>query len=703
MSTIINAAPFANLLGIQDLSGRPPVQDPEVIPTHLPHAFIYAQTGPTTPQLVSGDAFDRAFGAKSLDSRSPYFNHQSVLVNTLQGKGNAVMVQRVIPADAGPKARMLLSLEIVEDEIPQYQRGSNGKFLLDQTGAKIPVVGNTTEIGYKARWKLNDWMAGQTAEEFGNVSTKVGTLTATVGGDQAMVYPILEFEANFVGAFGNNFGIRLAAPTTDSSSIVNSSVADNIKAALYRLSVVKRSEVTSTANVVETLNGEPTMDFTFKPNAINTIIDQQMSLEDIFIDAYQDVETAGFPPIYGPFGRIKVYDDNLLELLQKVAVSELDTSSTLIPEEAADDEEYSYLVNLLTGKDIHGVPYYTYELQGASGGGVVFSDISTTTLMAAGGSDGTMNDLAFDLLVRDQLANYGDLEGLDLLDDAMYPQSCFYDTGFKLDTKMAALTILGRRKDMWLALSTQDVLLPQNTETEEVSIAISLKTAARNYPESEMYGTPVCRAIVFNYSGLLIGSKYKKILPLTIEFASKCAEYMAAGNGIWRPGFGFDLSPQNQIRMFRKVNAVYKPMSQRVRDWANGMVWVQNYDRRSAFWPAVQTVYDDDSSVLNSAINMIIAVDLEKVAQRTWRDLTGNSSLTADQFVERSDALIRTRVEGRYDGRVVIIPETYYTKADTQRGYSWSCKIHMYAPSMRTVGTFTISAHRIEDLPGPDA
>lgn len=700
MSTIINAAPFANLLGIQDLSGRPPVQEPEAIPTHLPHLYLYAQKGPTTPQLVSGDEFLRTYGAKTLDTRSPYYNHQSVLANILQGKANSLMVQRVIPTDAGPKSRLLLSIEIVEDDIPQYQRGSNGKFLLDANGARIPVSGGAVETGYKARWVLNDWTAGATVEGFGAVSTKVGTMTATVGGAQAQVYPILELEADSIGGDGNNLGLRLSAPTTDSSSPVNSAVAENINAALYRLTLVQRTDATSTANIVETLNGEPTMDFTFKPGAINKLIDQQMSLEDIFIDAYQDLETQGFPPIRGPFGRLKVYDDNLLEVLQMVATTE--GAFDLVPEEAADDPEYSYLVNLLTGKDIHGVPYYTYELQGASGGGLVFSDMLSTTMMAAGGSDGTMNDTAFDLLVRNELANYGDLEA-DLLDDAIYPQSCWYDTGFKLDTKLAAMTILGRRKDMWLALSTQDITMPQNTETEEVSIAISLKTAARNFPESELYGTPVCRAIVFNYSGYLIGSKYKKLLPLTIEFASKCAEYMSAGNGIWRPGYGYDLSPQNQIRLFRKVNCVFKPMSQRVRDWNNGMVWVQNFDRRSTFWPAVQTVYDDDSSVLNSAINMMIAVDLQKVAQRTWRELTGNSSLTAEQFRERSNRLIAEKVQGKYDGRVVVIPETYYTRADEQRGYSWSCKIHMYAPTMRTVGTFTVVAHRIEDLPGPEA
>ena len=85
------------------------------------------------------------------------------------------------------------------------------------------------------------------------------------------------------------------------------------------------------------------------------------------------------------------------------------------------------------------------------------------------------------------------------------------------------------------------------------------------------------------------------------------------------------------------------------------------------------------------------------MADRAWRQLTGIASLTAEQFVERSNKLISDMCKDRFNGRVIIVPETYYTADDTARGYSWSTKIHMYAPNMKTVGTFTIVPHRIED------
>lgn len=692
MKTILSAAPYANLQGIQDLSGRPPVFDPEVIPTHLPQVYLYAEKGPTLPQLVIGDSFVSTYGNKTLDTRSAFFNHQSVLANVLQGAGNALMVQRVVPTDAGPKARFLLSIEIVAEQIQPYERNLDGSFKLDVNGQKIPQ--GTPIAGHIARWVVNDWKVGGVDEPFAEVSVKAGGLVNATA-VQSQSYPIMELEASFVGSYGNNLGVRFTAPSTKSANQLNDSVAEAVKAYLYRIQLVSRQDSSLSPTTVETLFGEQSIDFAFKAGAVDTTTDTDISFDQIFLQSYQALDNPGTPAQYGPFSRAHFYKDNFELVSALIASLEAPVNANLPATSIDVTSEFLYYINPFTATDFNGVPYFTYRVQGPADGGLVFSD--TTTTYAAGGSDGTMNDTAFDLLVRNELLNFGDGEA-DLLDAAVYPQSVIYDTGFALDTKLAMLTPIGKRKDMYVVLSTQDVTQPQNTPSEDSSLAISLITAARNFPESEVFGTSVCRAIVIGHSGTLIDSKYKKLLPLTVEFARKSAQFMSSGDGIWRAGLGFDVPPNNQIALFRGVNATFKPAVTRNRDWKNGLVWVQNYDRRSLFWPAVQTVYDDDSSVLNSAINMMIAVELEKVAQRTWRDLTGISNLTTDQFIERSNRLIQDQVRGKFDGRVIIIPETFYTVQDEQRGYSWSCKIHMYAPNMVTVGTYTIVAHRIGDL-----
>lgn len=701
-TTIVNAAPRVNLLGIQDLSARAPVIEPEVYPTHLPHTFSWAEWGPANiPQLVSGDLFTTTFGAKTLDPRYKFFNHQSALVNELQGQGNSVMHQRIVPSDIGPKSRLLLSIDIVpEPAIQQYQRNADGTFTRSNTGALIPITGaGATLPGHTVRWSLNDWNNGIGNDPFAVVQTQQGNIVNSASA-QSLSYPIMELEASFFGSPGNNRGIRLAAPHSNSASPLNKTAADALKANIYRLQLVSRADSTTTPQGVDTIDGDPSIEFTFKPNAIDPKTDTQYSIDDIFLDAYQNLDQRGFPPTYGPFGRLHIYRENLETVLAMIGDAEADRSALAtiktLPVNAIDaDSDYLYSVNPFTALSYDGVPYYTVNVQGALSGGLAFTENSTH--FAAGGSDGTLTDAAFDLAVRAELLNYG-YGTADLLDDAMYPQSCIYDSGFELDTKIAMLTPIGRRKDIWVTLSTQIASAPNNTAAEESSIAEALKTAAQNYPESEVYGTKVCRAIIVGHDGIRIGSRYRRRLPLTMQVAVMNARYMGSGERKWRSGFAPSENPNNIVDMFRDVNATFKSANARSKDWATGLIWAQRFDRGSLFFPGMQTVYDDDSSILNSALNMYAAVELEKVCQRVWRRLAGIDGLTPEQFIERSDKLIEQEVEGRFDNRYVIVPNTYMSAADIQRGYSYSCKIDMFGPNQISVGTYTIVARRRSDL-----
>ena len=720
MYTIRNAAPRAILRGIKDESGRPPVYEPEALPTHLPHVYLFAERGPTLPQLVSGDAMMKLYGARSFNLRSKYATHQTVLANTVNSEGNKLMVQRLVPNDARPPSALRLSLDVMVDNIPQYERASDGTFVLDQQGNKVPT--GETLPGHVLRWVLSpvneDFSEGSVEYTVGEeaarlteddaerlteagllriLESSVGDGSVTVGGmvntegEQSALYPIMDFEVDTFGEYGNRMGIRLSAPTTESAIPIDDETALEQLAYLYRVQFVERPDELTTPNVIETLFGEQFVDFAFKEGVINTRTNTELYIDDAVIPNYHQEAAAGMAEIRPPFGRIHVYHEYLNEILDMV--HPVEANYGLVPE----GEEAKHLVNILTGVNVNDVPYYTIRVRGPAENGLLLTE--GVTHYAMGGADGTLGLDNFDRLVRNELNNYGDLEA-DLLDTAMYPQSVLYDTGFSMETKKSFGVPIGRRKDLYVVLSTQDVTQPQNTPSEESSIAIALRSAMRMYPESEIYGTSTCRALVLGHSGYLLNSEYKGLLPLTIEFAQKCANYMGAGTGIWNGGLGFDEPPNNHVRMFRGVNAPFKKANIRSRDWDNGLVWVQNYDRRSLFWPGVQTVYDDDSSVLNSAINMMVAVELEKVAERTWRDLTGISSLTPGQFIERSNRLIEERTRARFDGRVIIEPDTFFTHNDEQRGYSWSCNIHMYAPNMRTVGTFTIVARRIEDYEG---
>jgi len=352
-------------------------------------------------------------------------------------------------------------------------------------------------------------------------------------------------------------------------------------------------------------------------------------------------------------------------------------------------------LNFMGGVDYDGTPYHAIEVVGPADGGILLSETATHYLK--GGDDGDLSWANFDQLVGDDVANFENSQH-NLMDDATYPISAYWDPGYSLDTKRKLLTPIGLRKDIYVVLSTQDITEPQNTADEDSSIGVALRTAARLYPESAFYGTATCRCIVVEQAGTLNGGNFKGLVPQTVDLAQKVAAFMGASSGIAAAGRGFDQSPTNQITSLRALNNTYKPARVRNADWNNGMVWSQAYDRRSFFYPAIQTVYDDDTSVLNSAINMMFFTELEKVCQRVWRDLSGNSKLTNAQFIERSNALISERTVGRFDGRLTVIPETFLTEDDSNRGYSWSCNINAYGNNMKTVGTFTVNAFRSEDL-----
>ena len=158
------------------------------------------------------------------------------------------------------------------------------------------------------------------------------------------------------------------------------------------------------------------------------------------------------------------------------------------------------------------------------------------------------------------------------------------------------------------------------------------------------------------------------------------------------------MAPANRVNTMVRVTHPWKPHGVRSMDWDLGLNWVQHADRSQLFYPAIQTVYDDDTSVLNCDINMLIAVDVAKMSEEVWRQMTGNTTLTNAQFIDTCNAKLAGLVNGRYDSRVTIVPDTYFTEADEARGYSWTMDVAIYMNNMRTVGVINIITRRASDL-----
>lgn len=678
MSVIIkNGAPKPILTGFKDESGRRLPVVREAIPQHLPLCYIQTQRGPVSPQLVGGRDMLTMYGIKSFEERSKYFSHQTMGVTTCNANGNLVMIKRVLAANAA-RASLVLFLEIVEDDIPAYDREVDGEVKRDATGAKL-TTGSTVD-GYRLAWSV----APMTDIDNLNGEFKSAGTLAGRAGAVSQRFPIMAFRMGH-GEYGNNIGIRLSFPGPATTAPTDLSIVESQRAMIYRGQYVEREDEFSLPRIQSSLNAEQFVDFAIKEDVINPKTDQDLGISRL-ITEYQEIDiSSGFMPVYGPVDDMKVYQENIEEVLALLMAKE----SVANPGGVAD----MHMLNIMNALDFNGVDHYSFIMDSSS-----LQMNEDTTHYGLGGSDGDVGEDVLNELVRDEcLYNWENIE-YPLLDSARYPFSCLYDTGFSLETKKAIIGTIGYRKDIYVTACTQDVLEKPNSISEETSIMTALRAYARLLPESTLWGTHVCRCVVIGHTGTKLYSKYKRKLPLVAELIQKRSKYMGAGSGKMKSQFAYDVAPVNRIETMKDVTHPWKPERVRSKDWELGLNWVQHADRSQLFFPAIQTVYDDDTSVLNSDINMTICVDMAKMAEETWRQLTGNTTLTGPQFIDKSNAIFAGLVEGRYDNRVVIVPRTYFTEADEARGYSWSLDAVVYMNNMRTVGTLNIITRRMSDL-----
>lgn len=691
MNRIVNAAPMTIMLGTEDLSTRQVDRTPDELPQHLPKVYLFTKKGPTEPQLVVGDSRSSLYGEDSFDLRSKWANHQTVLSNVVNAKGNAQMLERLRPNDAKPPASIRLYVDVLETLVPEYKRNTDGTIQVDGDG--LPVTTGQKIPGFKLKWVVGQVSHVDGESDFGNGGRIPGSMVNIDTNTQSLRYPIKDLEVPFFGEDGNFYGLRMWAPTSRSATSIDPTLLETEKVYPYRLACVYSKNGTSTPAIVSTQYAEQYVDVCLKPETINKRTDKQAFVGDVFIQAYQDLENEAMPPMYGPFGKLHVYTENIEELLKKFYAAEIAYKDGFSDFDGSEDEFYRF--NMISGVSSSGIPYHSFIVETTDPDSVRLSENST--IYARGGSDGTMNDEIFAQLVAERVSEYANPLSV-LQDSAKYPESIIYDSGFPLTTKYALCSFQAIRKDTAVVLATHTVGEPMLLASEDTSRAIALRARLQMTPESSYYGTPVMRGMVVGRSGILLNSQYKKRLPLTIEIAAKAAAYMGAGNGVWKSGYNFDAAPLSIVSMFSNISEPFTPATVRNKDWAAGLNWVQSYTRRSHFFPALKTIYEDDTSVLNSFFTMLACCELQKVGERAWREFSGVDHLTNAQLKERVEEFVKKATTGRFDDRFVIVPEVYFTEADLQRGYSWSLRIKIYAANMKTVMTMSVQAYRLDDL-----
>lgn len=690
-----NAAPYVNLEGIQDSSTTVPEIVAEQLPSHLPKFYLYAAQGPLDDQLVSGAAATNTYGASTFDERSKFATHATVAANRALAN-QQVMIRRLKPADAPKPAALRLSLDVLGPiAIPAYKRNSDGSYQLDPTTNQPVQDGTSTVQGYKVKFVVGPVPVDEEGNDtFGLATQSAGDQTDQATSTQSKRYPIWDAEVFSFGSGGNNNALRFYAPTQVSPVPLDPRVLTDEKVYPFRFQMAVRPDANSSTVVVPTTSGDQYVDGCFVPGVIDKNTDAQLYAGVNVPGAWNTIDDpSGLPNVYGPFGRFHSYDAQIATLVDEFYTAEVPFIDGFSDFTGAADEQN--LFNFVGGVSSQNVPYHSYVFNSTDANALRLTD--STNLFAVNGGDGTMTAASFDADVGNAIQEYMDPN--NPIQDAMaHPESIFYDTGYTLATKKKLTAFIANRKDTFLVLATHDTSGPQLSAAQESSVALSLKTMVSLYPESAVYGTPVVRAMIVGRSGRLIGSQWTSPLPLSIEVLIKSAQYMGAGNGVWKSTKNFDRAPGSVVQYFSGINVTFTPYTQRVKDWATGLVWVQSASRKSYFFPALKTVYNDDTSVLNSYFTALVCCEMEKVAWRSWVQFSGESSLTDAQLEADVDDWISAAVLGRFNGRVVIEPKTTVTGRDAQNGFSWTTVINVYANNMKTVGTVTINTLRMSQL-----
>lgn len=698
MATPVNAAPMVIDQGTKDNSTRTLPSSPLMVPQHCPLVWTYAGKGPIGRYYVDHDnvSLTQIYGDKTFDVNGPYFSHQTPFLQAFAANGNNMVVHRLVAPDATDVANVSLWLDVLETNVPVYIKNDDGSLKLDEAGQPEQLMAGVageeqpvTVAGYKVAWVTKNTVAPVGEYQRGLLTSAPGIQTE--GGQQSTQYPIFEFSAMDQGEDGNNLAVKLFPALQTDITPFPDGILNEGKVYPYYFGMVRlMDEVTGITNPVLNSFGSQQVTFITKEKGTHPSTGATIDLNKVTKDLYINVPVAQ----QSGLGVAYTYHGNLNNVLEMFYNAEKDVSDEHRDEVINNTEENFHALNIVSFCSSNGSPYKSVHLVNVEGATRITKN---TNIFMGGSSDGTITKSLMDAQVAADLENYN--SSLHEYNDLVkHPESIIYDSGFTNKTKKVFPKFIARRKDTFVALSTYAHDNPAASLDEQYSTAISLKTMIELYPESATFGTSVMRGIVVGGSGDLINSLYTERVPVLYEVAYKASRYMGAKDGKWKNGYLFDKAPLSVVGKIKNIDVTWVPASTRNTLWSAGLCFVLNYSIEETFIPAIQTVYEDDTSVLNSFFCAIAISYLNKIQHASWREFSGVSSLTNAQLETQVDAFISKNIKDKFDDMFVIIPETTVTEEDAIRGFSWHSNVKIYAPNMKTVAIARVEAYRIEDL-----
>jgi hypothetical protein len=698
MTTLQNAAPMVIDRGTRDYSSRVIPTDFQKVPQHLPKFYVFAEKGPIGPTYIdlNTTTLTEMYGEKTFDVESKYYTHSTPFVEKAAANANNLVIHRLIPADAKDVANLQLYLDVLPTTVTLYQKNTDGSIKYDANSKPVPVLdanGNPVTVsGYKVKWVVKHTVNNLNTYQPGLLTIQPGTQVDSSTNTQSQQYPIFEFAAADAGEYGNRLAVRMwPALTTDIDPfpdlVFNEAKNYPYYFQLYKLADEQSGRMEIIYNNTPSLFDKFILEQNQRDPASGNILDAQYVINEKYVTPTNQYKNE--------IGAVRVYYSNINTLIQKFYDSEKNHTDAYTDALITSTANNYYAMNVFTFTNSNGSPYNTINIVDDTDSTRITKN---TNLFLAGAFDGVMNEDIFDTMVHDDLLNYGDSlhEYQDLV---KHPESIIYDTGFKLATKKAMGNFIAKRKDTYIIASTYAFNAPSLTVDEQYSVAVALKATYQLYPESTFFATPTMRASIVGGSGEIVNSNYKKRVPKSYDILHKASRYMGASNGKWKNGYLFDREPGSVITELMNLDATWVPASVRNTLWSVGLIFSLNFEIRKQFFPALRTIYEDDTSVLNNFFTAMAICYLNKVAHAAWRKFSGSISLTNAQLEEQVNRFVSESVKDAFDGLFVIKPDAKVTELDALKGYSWTLPIKIYANNMKTVMETYVEAYRMSDLP----
>ena len=190
--------------GINDVSIPEYTPAQTTRPLHLPVIHGVFPKGQLADEngivWVNTSQVGAVFGSEIFNATSPYYNPNSVLIQSLIAGGQASIGIRRLSAN-NVVARTALSAFVSRKTVPDYQRGPNGRYIRDENGDLIPN-GSTTFEGLEIEIKPDPDAA---TKGVGKLERRKIAGTPAAGGNPATpdieVFPI--FDA--IGGVGDEY------------------------------------------------------------------------------------------------------------------------------------------------------------------------------------------------------------------------------------------------------------------------------------------------------------------------------------------------------------------------------------------------------------------------------------------------------------------------------------------------------------------